>query len=203
MAFSSATVSVGGVTRQSDYQRVMDNTIALKSEDIELDGTKTFNNPIASKGITVPVLHVQDQKTANVDGGTNSAGTNIRDLNTVIRNTITGASLSSNKITLPAGTYIWESSAPSFRVLRFFTEIYNVTDSVRIFRSRNGIGITVTGSQIDSIMKYIFTLTGTKDIELRHYTEVSVATNGFGLGSSSELGESIEIYSDVFIEKIG
>ncbi len=27
MAFSSATVSVGGVTRQSDYQRVMDNTV--------------------------------------------------------------------------------------------------------------------------------------------------------------------------------
>ncbi len=27
MAFSSATVSVGGVTRQSEYQRVMDNTV--------------------------------------------------------------------------------------------------------------------------------------------------------------------------------
>ncbi len=27
MAFSSATVSVGGVTKQSDYQRLMDNTI--------------------------------------------------------------------------------------------------------------------------------------------------------------------------------
>ena len=30
MAFSSATVSVGGVTRQSDYQRVMDNTVYNK-----------------------------------------------------------------------------------------------------------------------------------------------------------------------------
>ena len=30
MAFSSATVSVGGVTRQSEYQRVLDNTIYIR-----------------------------------------------------------------------------------------------------------------------------------------------------------------------------
>ncbi len=32
MAFSSATVSVGAVTRQSDYQRVMDNTVFNKQQ---------------------------------------------------------------------------------------------------------------------------------------------------------------------------
>jgi len=36
-AFSSATVSVGGVTRQSEYQRLMDNTIYLRDRLIVSD----------------------------------------------------------------------------------------------------------------------------------------------------------------------
>ncbi len=40
MAFSSATVAVGGVTRQSDYQRVMDNTIY--NRDTHLSRTRAL-----------------------------------------------------------------------------------------------------------------------------------------------------------------
>ena len=39
MGFSSATVSVGGVTRQSEYQRVMDNTIENRDDIAALGGT--------------------------------------------------------------------------------------------------------------------------------------------------------------------
>lgn len=47
-------------------------------------------------------------------GGTFTAGAwRTRDLNTVLTNTISGASLSNNQITLPAGKYYVEASAPT------------------------------------------------------------------------------------------
>ena len=48
------------------------------------------------------LLHVRDEKANGTAGGTNIAGVNIRDLNTIKTNEITGASVSSNQITLPA-----------------------------------------------------------------------------------------------------
>ena len=44
MAFSSATVTVGHSTKKSDYDRLLDNTKALKDESIILNGTKTFQS---------------------------------------------------------------------------------------------------------------------------------------------------------------
>lgn len=44
MGFSSATVSIGANTKKSDYDRVLDNTKALKDEAIELNGIKTFQS---------------------------------------------------------------------------------------------------------------------------------------------------------------
>ena len=41
MAFNSATVSVGGVTKQSDYQRIMDNTIANRDTKATVSIYKT------------------------------------------------------------------------------------------------------------------------------------------------------------------
>ena len=59
-----------------------------------------------------PFMHVQDQKAYNVDGGSSVADTwTSRDLNTVILNQIPGASLVSNGIQLPAGTYYIEGAS--------------------------------------------------------------------------------------------
>jgi len=44
MAFSSSTVSIGATTKKADYDRLLDNTKALKDEAITLKGTKTFNS---------------------------------------------------------------------------------------------------------------------------------------------------------------
>jgi hypothetical protein len=65
-------------------------------------------NPV----ITKPFMHVQDRKAQGTNGGTSVAGDNDRDLNAVVVNEISGASLASNEVTLPAGTYYMEASAP-------------------------------------------------------------------------------------------
>ena len=58
-----------------------------------------------------PLLHVQDQKPTGTGGGTSVSGDNERPLNTVLTNEIAGASLDSNKITLPAGEYFISANA--------------------------------------------------------------------------------------------
>lgn len=59
-------------------------------------------------------LVVEDRQSAGVSGGASVAGTwNIRRFNTVVKNTI-GATLASNVITIPAGTWELEFDAPCF-----------------------------------------------------------------------------------------
>ena len=63
------------------------------------------------------LLHIRDEKAQNTAGGTFTSGAwRTRDLNTVKTNEITGASLAANQITLPAGTYWVEWSAPAYVV---------------------------------------------------------------------------------------
>jgi hypothetical protein len=55
--------------------------------------------------ITPQFAVFEEQQTSGTNGGTGSNGFNTRLLNTTVANTITGASLGSNQVTLPAGTY--------------------------------------------------------------------------------------------------
>src|SRR4051812_47395930 len=57
----------------------------------------------------------EDQKAANTAGGASVAGSWIaRTLNATPLNTIVGASLAANQITLPAGTYIVDAQSDMF-----------------------------------------------------------------------------------------
>lgn len=60
-------------------------------------------------------MYVRDEKAVNTPGGAATVGLNDRDLNTVVYNTISGASLSSNVITLPAGKYYVRGKSPAHR----------------------------------------------------------------------------------------
>lgn len=73
---------------------------------------------------------VVDEKAAGTDGGNSTSGSWMtRTLNTVKFNTISGASLSRNQVTLPAGTYKITASAPVYQALQHIIRVYNVTDS--------------------------------------------------------------------------
>jgi len=144
-------------------------------------------------------LHVRDEKANNTNAGTNSAGVNTRELNTVVVNTITGASLSSNQVSLPAGMYKVNFAAPCLgSVGKHRSYLYNVTDSVILIAGINSYGgTTVTGSE--SAGFGVFTISGTKTIELRHYIQISVVA--YGLGGSVNSGDQ-EIYASSLFEKL-
>lgn len=141
-------------------------------------------------------LHVQDQKASGTASGTSSAGVNVRVLNTVVTNAIAGASLASNIVTLPAGSYEFAASAPLFdgggTVRRL--ALYNHTDSSYIIS-----GPTTTADNGLSIADGRFTLTATKGVKLSHFVTNGRATNG--LGQAGSTGQA-EVYADLKIWKV-
>lgn len=147
----------------------------------------------------VSILHVRDEKTTGTDGGTSAVGANTRTLNTVVLNTISGSSLGSNQITLPAGTYKIEVTAPAFDSNRSRLYLYNVTDA-----TIQTLGVNIfngTANNIADLASLIgsFTIAGTKVFEVRQYFQTAFTT--FGLGAAVSDG-NVEIYTSVFIETV-
>jgi hypothetical protein len=144
-------------------------------------------------------LHVRDEKASNTAGGSCSAATiQTRTLNTVKTNTISGASLASNQITLPAGTYRYLGSAPCFGGSSNAALFYNVTAA-----SYAGIGCAETaavgGASTRSALTGIVTLAVATVFEVRHYTFSAASTSG--LGQQSQSGQ-IEVYAEITFEKV-
>jgi len=152
--------------------------------------------------ISPQILHVRDEKSSGTDGGTFTSGAwRTRDLNTVVKNTIPGASLASNQITLPAGTYRIRARAPGNKVDRHKAAIYNDTSSTYLIYGSNSYSIS-TGeyAQTDSVVEGWITLASESVLELRHYCQKTIATDGFGIDTTFGV---VEVYSEVIIEKVG
>ena len=157
-------------------------------------------NPYASR-----MLYVRDEKTDATPGGSSVAGVNQRDLNTVVINNISGASLGSNQITLPAGTYYIDATAPSYLSNRTCLDLYNVTDfGIQLPGSPTYSGATGATVVPDKV-RGEFTITGTKVFRLNHYCETARVTFGLGVevGSAFTGRNTNEIYTECRIWRIG
>ena len=153
------------------------------------------------KSLFPPFLHIQDQKAQGTDGGTFTSGAwQTRDLNTVLTNTISGASLEDNEITLPAGKYYVEASAPARTIGTHQCIIYNTTDSSIVLvgecaHSSHGTTYALTTSAV----RGVFSLSLQKTIELRHQCNVTKSSDGQGRACNF----TTEVYSDIRIWRIG
>lgn len=147
----------------------------------------------------------RDEKTVGTDGGTTTATAFARrTLNTTVRNAIAGCSLSSSQITLQAGTYVIEWSAPAYLSDFHLSRLFNATDSTTVetgtseFNSSSGTAFL--GVATKSIGLAVVTITSAKAFEIDHSVGTSRATSGFGRATS--LGAK-EVYSWVNIWKVG
>lgn len=144
-------------------------------------------------------LHVQDQKTAGIDGGSSVSGSfETRDLNTAVFNGITGASLASNQITLPAGTYYIDASAPAFEAGAHRVRWRNVTDGSDVLYGTSEENGSDRIGQTRSFVAGRFTIAGSKAFELQHRVGASQSITGHGQAN----GWATEIYTDVKIWKV-
>lgn len=145
------------------------------------------------------VIHVRDEKAQNTAaGGFTSGSWQTRTLNTSKTNTINGASLASNQITLPAGTYWIDAAAPAYSVYRHQAKLYNTTTAADIIIGSGeyspdpgGVGPSMTRS----VVRGSFTLTAASVLELQHRCQVTFATSGLGIAANL----TTEIYTEVII----
>lgn len=165
-------------------------------------GSETFWSQL---GVSSPgafesqLLHVRDEKTSGTSAGTFTAGSYVtRVFNTVLTNEIAGASLSSNQVSLPAGTYYFQASAPAFNTNQHKTKLQDITGAspLVIGSSERDDG----GAQTRSFCSGRFIIGVTSLIELQHRCTSTNAGNG--LGENVAFGD-IETYADLKIWKVG
>jgi hypothetical protein len=179
-----------------------DNTGLVKdgASDIRTLGS-AIDTSMKSALNATDFLHIRDEKANGTQGGTFTSGAfRTRDLNTEKTNSITGASLASNQITLPAGSYYIEALSYAFRTDGNICQWYNVTDTsstILGMNSTSGPGDTAPGY---STLRGYFTIAAQKVFELQHRCQTTASTFGFGI--RNECGQT-EVYSDVLIWKVG
>lgn len=147
----------------------------------------------------IPTACVVDQKTATTQGGTFTSGAwRTRDLNTTLWDDI-GITVSTNQITLPAGTYLMHAIAPALRVDEHKTKIYNISDATDEEIGTSGYGNPSVAVNSYSETRAKITIASSKIFEVQHICDVTRATDGFGQGQG--IG-GVEKYTVVFITKI-
>jgi hypothetical protein len=149
----------------------------------------------SAPGVTADLgyLHVRDEKASGTGGGASVVGVQTRTLNTVVENTIAGASLASNRVSLPPGKYRFQGSAPS--VYRHRALLVNHTDSTTIQAGTNGYG---SAQPTTSFVSGKFTLSATKEIRLDQYigTADSSGLSGAITSGTSEIYSVLEIWKE-------
>lgn len=156
---------------------------------------------------TQPILHVRDEKASTTNGQSLTVTTwNKRDLTTAVTNEITGASLASSQITLPAGVYEMEAFAPMFFQnngdVTGQLRLRNMTDSTTALTgmswNQNGSGVNVGTSSVLTL-RGRFTIADAKVFEIQHYVGLQSGALG-GKAASTGVGER---YTDAIIRKVG
>ena len=157
-------------------------------------------NELDTKKTSVQMMHIRDEKAVGTSGGTSIVGENTRTLNTVVRNTITGASLAANVVTLPAGTFRVRGRAPCHRGTRHKAYLYNTSAAALSIAGSNQYADSTTSSSSDSTIIGVVTLASAANFELRQSIATALATNGLGL-EMNVAASGIEVYSELWIDK--
>lgn len=143
-------------------------------------------------------MQIQDQRASGTAGGAAIAGVNNRTLNTVVRNTIAGASVAASVITLPAGTYRINAQCMAVAdtaACHVTSQLYNSLVGVVALaglRSYLANGAATTTDVSGSL-----TLTGTTTLLLRSQFSAAQAA---GLGLAASFGYA-EVYANIEIWK--
>ena len=162
---------------------------------ISLSGTANVYATLLKQDLTLYESYVciQDQKAQNTTGGTFTAGGwRTRDLTTEVSDTGSLASISSNQITLEAGTYRCLIMCPAFGVNEHQARLHNTSDSTVVLTGSLGYARQpLTYGMSTSFISGRFTLAAQKVLEVQHYCISTEATDGFGV----KMNVTTEVYT--------
>jgi hypothetical protein len=133
------------------------------------------------------------------NGGTFTSGSFAkRTLNTTVVNNITGCTLSSSVISLPAGTYQVSANSGGFKVAIHKARLQNTTAATTLAVGTNGFTNSTDDVMTYSTIDTVFTLSVTSNIELQSRCTSTQATNG--LGPAGSIAD--EVYRSITIRRI-
>ena len=138
----------------------------------------------------------------NTAGGTFTSGAwSKRTLNTTVVNNITGCSISSSVITLPAGTYYLRADCPAHYVNSHKAKLRNTSDNTDTQIGVNCYSGQTTGSSVatNAVVEAYFTIAASKNFEIQHYCQTTRATDGYGGQSNFSVSE---VYTTVRIVRV-
>jgi hypothetical protein len=144
------------------------------------------------------VLIVEEQQTNGTNATTYASGSYVtRILNTTITNTIVGGTLSSNQMTLPAGTYRINGICPvAGTSMLTKSYLYNVTNSTILILGTSASSQLI--SQTYSFINGIFTLSAISTIAVQQY----FSTTGTYMGGVATSSGQLESYTHVEITRL-
>lgn len=184
---SGTALSGGELATSSVYPVVFDGTYFR---------ALTVTSGSAASVSSAPNAIIHDRKASGTAGGTFTSGAwRQRTLNTSTRNNISGSSLASNQLTLPAGTYYVEWSCTGYNCNNHRSRLYNATDTSTIEYSVNEYA---NASSTRSSGSSYFTLTSSKALEIDHQCQTTTASNGLGVAASFGIDE---IYCELSVWK--
>jgi hypothetical protein len=142
--------------------------------------------------LVIPYVHIQDQKTAGTDAGTSTSGSwQTRTLNTEVNDSASIATLASNQVTLPAGTYITDIIVPGYQIGLHKARLRNTTAGTTLCVGTSEITAT-SSSGSASFITGQFTLSVSSALEVQHRCGTTSATTGFGRASNFD---EVEVYT--------
>jgi len=199
---SGIPVFATSVTRDAAFGGAGEKTLAEgQFAYLEDSNTTQYYDGAAwqSVAITPQYAIFNETQAAATDGGTSTTGSFIkRTLNTTVQNGITGCSIASSVITLPAGTYLVKAQSPFVASSSTKIKLRNTTDSTDTIIGESDYMATSNGG-VTALLNGYFTIAANKNFELQYRVSTALAT--FGLGVACNFGVS-EVYSSITITKV-
>jgi hypothetical protein len=197
---STEYVSLEEQTEDPDVPETGFAKIYVKSDGIYLeDDEGNVSGPLI-KG--EDYICIEDQKAAGTQGGTFTAGSwQTRTLNTEVSDTAELASVASNQITLAAGTYYCQISAPACGVGGNMIRLQNITNGTTIFWGTTEFSqYAGYATTTRAIISGKFTLNTETVLEVQHKAAHTYANAGFGevesLSSDHETYTRVEFWKE-------
>jgi hypothetical protein len=152
---------------------------------------------IGASSYDAPMIHVREELTSG--SAPSVAAGAARAFNTVKTNTITGASLASSNITLPAGTYTFEALAPFYsNGTTHRISLYNNTASAVItYGSSESCTNTSSADVTRATVRGRFTIAVQSSLSITHAN-----TSGNACPGGVAMNSGTEIYAEAIFRKV-
>jgi hypothetical protein len=169
------------------------------NEDLNVTGVPYYNGVRLTGAWDVII---EDQKPPGAQGGSSTSNVDMtRDLNTLTLNEGSMCSLSSNRFTLPAGTYDIEWISPTMRGKSSGSWLWNVTSSIRALEGTSDYQHVTYGGHAHNFGAGRITIASASSFEIR--TRVLYGHATWGLGNrSDDSGKPYEVYTRVKIKRV-